>query len=111
MNSSLRRQFAKTVQFVIYMPHFISTVVMVGIILEFLNPRVGIVNLLLQGIGFEARDYLAVPELFKGIYVWSGIWQNAGWAPLFIWRRCRRSTRSCTRRRLSMAPAACSVRG
>ena len=82
LNSSLRRQFAKTVQFVIYMPHFISTVVMVGIILEFLNPRVGIVNLLLQGIGFEARDYLAVPELFKGIYVWSGIWQNAGWGTI-----------------------------
>ena len=82
LNSSLRRKFAKTVQFVIYMPHFISTVVMVGIILEFLNPRVGIVNLLLQEIGFEARDYLAVPELFKGIYVWSGIWQNAGWGTI-----------------------------
>lgn len=82
MNSSLRRGFTKTVQFVIYMPHFISTVVMVGIILEFLNPRIGIVNLALQAVGFEARDYIAAPELFKSIYVWSGVWQNSGWGTI-----------------------------
>ena len=73
LNSSLRRGFAKTVQFVIYMPHFISTVVMVGIILEFLNPRMGIISLLLQALGVEARDYMGAPELFKSIYVWSGV--------------------------------------
>lgn len=82
MNSSLRRKFTKTVQFVIYMPHFISTVVMVGIIIEFLNPRVGIINLTLQSLGFEARNYMAVPEYFKSIYVWSGVWQHAGWGTI-----------------------------
>ena len=82
LNSSLRRKFAKTVQFVIYMPHFISTVVMVGIILEFLNPRMGIISLFMQALGAEARDYLAAPELFKSIYVWSGVWQTTGWGTI-----------------------------
>ena len=82
LNSSLRRGFAKTVQFVIYMPHFISTVVMVGIILEFLNPRMGIISLLLQALGVEARDYMGAPELFKSIYVWSGVWQTTGWGTI-----------------------------
>ncbi len=82
MNSSLRRRFTKAVQFIVYMPHFISTVVMVGIIIEFLNPRVGIVNILLQTVGFPARDYMAAPEFFKSIYVFSGVWQNAGWGTI-----------------------------
>jgi ABC-type polysaccharide transport system permease subunit len=82
MNSSYRRRFTKAVQFIIYMPHFISTVVMVGIIIEFLNPRVGIVNIFLQSLGAEARDYMAIPEYFKSIYVFSGVWQHAGWGTI-----------------------------
>lgn len=82
MNSSLKRKFTKVVQFIIYMPHFISTVVMVGIVIEFLHPRVGIINLLLQNIGIGPTDYMAVPEYFKTIYVVSGVWQNAGWGTI-----------------------------
>jgi ABC-type polysaccharide transport system permease subunit len=82
MNSSFRRRFTKAVQFIIYMPHFISTVVMVGIIIEFLNPRVGIINIFLQSLGLEARDYMAIPEYFKSIYVFSGVWQHAGWGTI-----------------------------
>lgn len=82
MNSSMRRKFTKTVQFIVYMPYFISTVVMVGIVIEFLHPRVGIINTLLQTLGAQARDYMAIPEYFKSIYVWSGVWQNAGWGTI-----------------------------
>jgi putative aldouronate transport system permease protein len=82
MNSSMRRKFTKTVQFIVYMPHFISTVVLVGIVIEFLHPRVGIVNTLLQTVGFEARDYMGSPEHFKSIFVWSGVWQRAGWGTI-----------------------------
>jgi len=70
------------VQFVVYMPYFISTVVMVGIIIEFLNPRVGIVNLLLQSVGIQSQDYMAIPEFFKSIYVWSGVWQHTGFGTI-----------------------------
>ena len=82
LNSSLRVKFSKTVQFVTYMPYFISTVVMVGIIIEFLNPRVGIVNIARQALGLSQIDYMAQPGLFRSIYVWSGVWQNAGWGTI-----------------------------
>ncbi|OXS61977.1 sugar ABC transporter permease [Cohnella sp. CIP 111063] len=72
------RWFKKTVQMVTYAPHFISTVVMVGMLFELLDPRNGIVNNLLQAFGFEAVNFMGNPEYFKSIYVWSGIWQSAG---------------------------------
>lgn len=82
MNSSLRRKFTRTVQFITYMPYFISTVVLVGMILEFLNPRVGLLNMARQTLGLQSMDFMARPELFRHIYVWSGIWQNAGWGTI-----------------------------
>ncbi len=72
--------FKKTVQMITYAPHFISVVVMVGIILELLEPRKGLVNLLLVQLGFEPINFMAIPEYFSSIYVWSGIWQNVGFS-------------------------------
>jgi ABC-type polysaccharide transport system permease subunit len=82
LNSSLRRGYKKTVQFVVYMPHFISTVVMVGIILRMLSPTTGVTASLLKALGGEPIDFISVPEYFKSIYVWSGVWQNAGWGTI-----------------------------
>jgi len=79
LNVSYRNKFKKVTQYVTYMPYFISTVVMVGIILRFLNPRIGVVNKLITALGGEAVDFMAVPEYFKSIYVWSGVWQYTGW--------------------------------
>jgi putative aldouronate transport system permease protein len=70
--------FKKTVQMVTYAPHFISIVVMVGIILEFLAPRTGIVNHLLNVLGIPAIDFIGNVSFFKSIYVWSGVWQHVG---------------------------------
>lgn len=72
--------FKKSVQMITYAPYFISVVVMVGMILELLDPRNGIVNKLIQALGFEAVNFMGTPEYFKSIYVWSGIWQNVGFA-------------------------------
>ena len=79
LNVSYRNKFKKLTQYVTYMPYFISTVVIVGIVMQFFNPRIGIVNKLITSLGGEAVDFMAVPEYFKSIYVWSGIWQHAGW--------------------------------
>ena len=70
--------FKKSVQMITYAPHFISVVVMVGIILELLEPRNGIVNNILKLIGLNPINFMGVPEYFKSIYVWSGIWQSVG---------------------------------
>ncbi len=70
--------FKKSVQMITYAPHFISVVVMVGIILELLEPRNGIVNNVIKLIGLDPINFMGVPEYFKSIYVWSGIWQSVG---------------------------------
>ena len=66
-------------QTVAYAPHFISTVVMVGMLYIFLHPVYGIVNSLIKVFGLQAIDFLNRPEYFKSLYVWSGIWQSTGW--------------------------------
>jgi len=82
LNNCLRKKFKKFVQIVTYMPYFISTVVMVGIIIQFLSPKVGIVNHLIRALGGTEIDFMAKPELFKHIYVWSSIWQGTGWTAI-----------------------------
>lgn len=71
--------FKRTVQLVTYAPHFISTVVMVSMVMTLLSPRIGIVNIILQSLGGKSIDFMADPNLFSTIYVWSGVWQNIGW--------------------------------
>lgn len=70
--------FKKSVQMVTYAPHFISVVVMVGIVKELLDPRTGIINQLLVSIGLPAINFLSEPSMFKSIYVWSDVWQHVG---------------------------------
>ncbi|WP_379891699.1 ABC transporter permease [Marinicrinis lubricantis] len=82
LNATLRTRYKQVVQFVTYMPFFISTVVMVGMIMQFLNPRVGIVNIALGWFGFDPINFMGEPEWFKSVYVWSGIWQTAGWGTI-----------------------------
>jgi putative aldouronate transport system permease protein len=71
--------FKRAVQTVSYMPHFISLVVVVGIIVNFLSPTDGIVNSLLRGIGLEPVNFLGEPAWFRPLYIGSGIWQSFGW--------------------------------
>lgn len=72
--------FQRTIQTVSYLPHFISTVVVVGMIYDFLDPARGIITILLDRVfGLEARIWLNQPEAFRAIFVSSGIWQSTGW--------------------------------
>ncbi len=72
----------KTLQMVSYAPNFISTVVMCGMITIFLTPETGIINQLLMSLGFDSVPFLSVPEYFKSIYVWSGVWQGMGFSSI-----------------------------
>ena len=74
--------YKKIVQTVTYMPHFISTVVIVGILIRFFNPSIGPISKLIQSLGGTNRDLMGVSEAVPHIYVWSGIWQNAGWSTI-----------------------------
>ena len=79
LNSALGRRFKKSVQMVSYAPYFISTVVMVGMLIQFLSPRIGFVNDIIAALGFERVLFLSEPALFSSVYVWSGVWQLTGW--------------------------------
>jgi putative aldouronate transport system permease protein len=70
--------FKRTLQMVSYAPNFISTVVIVGIVIQFLDLRRGPINLLLQALGISPFNFIGSPGWFSSIYVWSGIWQYAG---------------------------------
>lgn len=70
--------FKKTLQMASYAPNFISTVVMVGLILQFFDLRHGPINLLLEALGLPAIHFLGKADLFSTLYVGTGVWQTAG---------------------------------
>ena len=65
-----------------YAPTFLSVMVVAGMIVNFLSPSAGIVNALLGALGLEPRHYLAEPEYFWHVYVWSSIWQRVGFSTI-----------------------------
>ncbi|MGX7031065.1 ABC transporter permease [Vagococcus zengguangii] len=73
-------KFKKITQTVTYAPNFISVVVMVGMIVAFLNPSTGLINHVLDFLGFERMDFMSDPKWFKTVYVLSGVWQSTGWS-------------------------------
>ncbi len=80
LNEVAGSRFRKLVQTVTYAPHFISVVVVCGIITLFLSPDFGVVNNLLKLLGLtEPIYFMQQGRMFKWIYVISGVWQNAGW--------------------------------
>ncbi|WP_409348086.1 ABC transporter permease [Paenibacillus gyeongsangnamensis] len=79
LNQARSQRFKKVVQTVTYAPHFISVVVLSSMLLIFLSPSVGVVNHIIAGFGGDKINFMARPDLWKSIFVWSGIWQNAGW--------------------------------
>lgn len=82
LNEVRQAAFKKTVQLVTYLPHFISTVVMVGMITIFLSPRIGMVNNIIAFFGGDRISFMTEPSMFKSIYVWSGVWQGVGFGSI-----------------------------
>ena len=82
INEVKNEKFKRSVQTVVYLPHFISTVIICGMLVAFLSPSSGMINNFRQFLGREPVHYLAEPQWFKTIYVWSGIWQHAGWGSI-----------------------------
>ena len=79
LNTTYREWMKKPVQYITYMPYFISTVVMVGIMMQLMNPRIGVINNIIAALGGQRMDFMSKPEIFSSVYVWSGVWQYFGW--------------------------------
>ena len=83
MVNEVQREAPKRLfQTVSYAPHFISTVVVCGMIQIFLSPSSGIINNMIERLGGQAVYFMQDARLFKWIYVISGIWQEAGWGAI-----------------------------
>jgi putative aldouronate transport system permease protein len=82
INEVRSKRFQKFVQTITYAPHFLSTVVMVGLILMFLSPNKGIINHLIQIFGGQPIAFLTEPAWFKSVYVFTGVWQGMGWGSI-----------------------------
>lgn len=82
LNYTKNMKFKRFAQTITYMPYFISTVVLVGMISLFFSPSSGFINTIIKAFGGEAVYFLGDPKLFKHIYVWSGIWQGMGYSSI-----------------------------
>lgn len=81
LNEVKHVRFKKIVQLATYAPYFISTVVMVGILQIILNPSTGLFGQFGHALGIEnPYDMLGSPGAFPSVYVWSGVWQETGYA-------------------------------
>lgn len=78
-NQIRAKRFKKFFQVSTYLPHFISTVVMCGMIILFLSPSTGIISKLVGMFGFELPNLMGIPSAFPSIYVWTEAWQHVGW--------------------------------
>ena len=78
-NQMYAKRFKKFFQVSTYLPHFISTVVMCGMIVLFLSPSSGVIPKLLGYIGVQTGDLMGKASAFSSIYVWTEAWQHVGW--------------------------------
>lgn len=78
-NQMYAKRFKKFFQVSTYLPHFISTVVMCGMIILFLSPSSGVIPKLCSQIGIKTGDLMGNADAFSSIYVWTEAWQHVGW--------------------------------
>lgn len=79
LNEVKNRRFRNTIQTVSYFPHFVSIVIVVGIMHTLLSPETGIINSFIGRLGFEKIPFMQSKRWFRPLYVSSGIWQSFGW--------------------------------
>lgn len=80
VNEVRQKWFKKTVQMITYAPYFISTVVLVGMMIRLTNARYGLISRMIQLFGGQPVDLMSIPSMFKPLYVFSGVWQGMGYS-------------------------------
>ena len=82
LNECRSRKFQKVTQMVTYMPYFISTVVLVSMILQFTDISNGFVNQIIRRLGGKPINFMGTVGYFRSLYVWSGVWQSMGYSAI-----------------------------
>ena len=79
LNEVRKMWFKRSVQTIVYLPHFLSWVIVGGLVINVLSPNYGIINEILEFLGMERIFFMQQPEFFRSIVVASGIWKEVGW--------------------------------
>lgn len=82
LNEIPNKTIRSGIQTIAYMPHFISTVVVAGLVVSLLSPGTGVINILLSKLGFDKVYFLAKPEYFRWIYTFMTGWQSIGFGTI-----------------------------
>ncbi|MFD0681734.1 MULTISPECIES: ABC transporter permease [unclassified Paenibacillus] len=82
MNEVRRMFFKRTIQTVLYLPHFLSWVIVGGLVINFLSPSSGMINDILRWMGKEPVFFMQEPGYFRSIVVISAIWKEVGWGTI-----------------------------
>lgn len=79
LNELAFKRFKRVTQTIVYMPHFLSWIIISGLALQLLTPTDGLVNIFLNRIGLDSIPFLNSPVHWIGTYIFLGIWQSVGW--------------------------------
>ena len=82
LNECRSKRYQKITQMVTYMPYFISTVVLVSMILQFTDISSGIANQIIVALGGERVNFMGTMSYFRSLYVWTGVWQSMGYSAI-----------------------------
>ena len=82
LNEIKRKRFKQIIQTVSYLPHFISVVVVAGMVISLLAPQTGIVNVIIKLFGGEPKYFIMQPEYFRTIYTLMNIWKEVGFSSI-----------------------------
>jgi putative aldouronate transport system permease protein len=82
LNEVSNKYFKNSLQTILYAPHFLSWVVIVGITLLFFRSQDGGMNVMLQALGFSRIDLMTDPQYFRYVWLFHNIWQGAGWGAI-----------------------------
>lgn len=74
--------YKRVAQSLLYLPHFMSWIVLAGIITNLLSPQYGIINHILRSLGFEEIFFMSDKRWWVAVYVLSGVWQSVGWGTI-----------------------------
>lgn len=81
LNEARHEWYKRLAQTISYLPHFVSTVIIVGMLVNFVSPT-GIVNNIITALGGKSIHFMVKPEWFRPLYIMTGIWQSAGWGSI-----------------------------
>lgn len=82
LNECRSNKFKKFTQMITYMPYFISTVVLVSMIIQFTDISTGFINQIIVALGGEATNFMGNVNYFRSLYVWTGVWQTMGYSAI-----------------------------